>query len=179
MVAVQVLPPDPPPSAPADGGPAAELPATDFVDCYQAHYRRLVRALRLAGADASAAEDAAQDAFARALVHWGRVSRGPNPTGYVYTAGFRLLAKAQRRAARGYEGFAAAAPPDPTASSASSSVAIEAAIESMPRRRRECAVLCLLVGLPVRDAAEALGISDGTVRRHVAEARGQLASLLG
>jgi DNA-directed RNA polymerase specialized sigma24 family protein len=49
----------------------------------------------------------------------------------------------------------------------------------MPRRRRECAVLCLIVGLPVREAAAALGIADGTVRRHLEEARGQLAAVLG
>ena len=178
MVAVQVLPPDPPPPASSAAGPVAELPITDFVDCYQAHYRRLVRALRLAGADTAGAEDAAQEAFARALVHWSRISRGPNPTGYVYTAGFRLLAKAQRKAARAYEGISPAAASDTTASLASSSVAIEAALAAMPQRRRQCAVLCLVVGLPVREAAAALGIADGTVRRHLEEARSQLASVL-
>jgi len=178
MVAVQVLPPDPPPPAPSAGGPVAELPTTDFVDCYEAHYRRLVRALRLAGADTASAEDAAQEAFARALVHWVRISRGPNPTGYVYTAGFRLLAKAQRKTARGYEGLSPAPSVDTTASMASSTVAIEVALAAMPQRRRQCAVLCLVVGLPVREAATALGIAEGTVRRHLEEARTQLASVL-
>lgn len=178
MVAVQVLPPDPPVSA----APAAEAvldpSATDFVRCYQAHYHRLVRALRLAGADAAAAEDAAQDAFARALVHWGRVSRGSNPTGYVYTAGFRLLAKAQRKAARQQSLTPPGNPPDPTASTAAATVALESALAAMPQRRRACAVMCLVVGMPAREAAEALGIADGTVRKHLEDARQDLAAVL-
>ena len=179
MVAVQVLPPDPPvAAATAAAEPVLDPAATDFVHCYQANYHRLVRALRLAGADPGAAEDAAQDAFARALVHWGRVSRGPNPTGYVYTAGFRLLAKAQRKAARQQSLAPPGNPPDPTASAAATTVALEAALAGMPQRRRACAVMCLVVGLPAREAAEALGIADGTVRKHLDEARRDLAAVL-
>ena len=187
MEAVQVHPPDPPPmetGATAVGPePAAYLPTVDFVDCYQAHYHRLVRALRLAGADAGSAEDAAQEAFARALVHWRRISSGRNPTGYVYTAGFRLLAKAQRKLGHQDEAATAAArrrdgSHDPTVSTALSSVGIESALAAMPARRRACAVMCLIVGLPVREAGEALGIADGTVRKHLEEARRDLAVVL-
>lgn len=179
MVAVQALPPDPPPApAGATVDAVADLPATDFVDCYQAHYHRLVRALRLAGADAAAAEDATQEAFARALVHWNRVSRGANPTGYLYTAAFRLLAKAQRKASRDRVQAVAAPTADPTGSAAISAAAVEAALVAMPPRRRACAVMCLVVGLPARDAGAALGITDGTVRKHLEEARQDLAAVL-
>jgi len=198
MEAVQVRPPDQPepggrdpgqPPAPRgiaaplsahDASGVTELPTTDFVTCYELHYRRLVRALELAGADRQTAEDVAQDAFARALVHWWRVRRGPNPPGYVYTAGFRLLARAQRRSARNRldddsptGAFAAAARsgPDPTAQSAVSSLDVRAALAAMPPRRRACAVMCLVVGLSVAEAGAALGIADGTVRKHLDEAR--------
>ena len=178
MVAVQVLPPDPPPCESSVAGLLAEAPVTDFVTCYQTHYRRLVRALRLAGADPAGAEDAAQEAFARAFVHWNRVSRGPNPAGYVYTAGFRLLAKAQRKAARRQPETSDHGPGDPTGSAAASSAAIEAALAAMPPRRRACAVMCLMVGLPAREAGEALGIAAGTVRKHLDDARRDLAAVL-
>lgn len=178
MVAVQVLPPDPPLPAGAGARPVADLPVTDFVDCYHSHYGRLTRALRLAGADAASAEDAAQEAFARALVHWKRVSRGTNPIGYVYTAGFRLLAKAQRKAGRDHIQQVPAGPPDPTAAIATSAAAVEAALAAMPPRRRACAVMCLIVGLPAREAGEALGITDGTVRKHLDDARRDLAAVL-
>ncbi len=75
------------------------LTTSDFVECYRMHYPRLVRALRLSGADGATAEDLAQEAFGRALARWRRVSRGSNPPGYVYTTGFRLWQRAQRRQA--------------------------------------------------------------------------------
>jgi DNA-directed RNA polymerase specialized sigma24 family protein len=34
--------------------------------------------------------------------------------------------------------------------------------------------MCLIVGLPVKDAAGALGIAAGTVRKHLEEARRDL-----
>ena len=64
--------------------------ADDFVTVYQEHYPRLVRALEIGGLDRAAAEDVAQEAFARTLGHWRRVRLGTNPPGYVYRTAFRL-----------------------------------------------------------------------------------------
>ena len=64
--------------------------ARDFVTVYEAHYPRLVRALEIGGLDRPAAEDVAQEAFARTLGHWRRVRLGTNPPGYVYRTAFRL-----------------------------------------------------------------------------------------
>jgi RNA polymerase sigma factor (sigma-70 family) len=193
MEAVHVRPPDRSDAAGSDvpigepdAAPGRVLPVTDFVDCYRLHYSRLVRALRLAGADNSAAEDAAQEAFARALVHWRRVSRGSNPAGYVYTAGFRLLARAGRRSGHEQPANTPAelsddlhAASDPTGGSATSNAALISTLSAMPPRRRACAVMCLVVGLSAGEAGEALGIADGTVRKHLDEARKDLAVVLG
>jgi RNA polymerase sigma-70 factor (ECF subfamily) len=171
MGVVQAYPPD-------SDAEVAEgvLTTTDFVDCYQTHYRRLVRALRLSGADAASAEDIAQEAFARALVHWRRIRRGVNPPGYVYLTGFRLLQRAQRR----HEPPAPPPPPAaPTESSALTAVAVEASLAAMPPRRRACAVMCLIVGLSASDAAASLGIAAGTVRKHLDEARRDLQAACG
>ena len=46
----------------------------------------------------------------------------------------------------------------------------------MPPRRRACAVMCFVVGLSVQEAAEALEIAEGTVRKHLDEARRDLAA---
>jgi RNA polymerase sigma-70 factor (ECF subfamily) len=153
------------------------LTTTDFVDCYQTHYRRLVRALRLSGADPASAEDIAQEAFARALVHWRRIRRGANPPGYVYTAGFRLLQRAQRR--RGSTLPPPPPPAVPTESSVLTAMAVEASLAAMPPRRRACAVMCLIVGLSPSEAAAALGIAAGTVRKHLDEARHDLQAACG
>jgi RNA polymerase sigma-70 factor, ECF subfamily len=167
MEAVEVHPPVPP-----DGVVDAQQSTSDFVECYLMHYRRVVRALRLGGADAATAEDLAQEAFARALARWRRVSKGPNPPGYVYRTGFRLLQRSLRRSAR------ESAPPSeavaPGADSAAAAVDFEAALAAMPSRRRACAVMCMVIGMSVHEAGESLGIADGTVRKHLEEARRDL-----
>jgi RNA polymerase sigma factor (sigma-70 family) len=215
------------------------LVGTDFVDCYQTHYRRLIRALQLSGADQATAQDVAQEAFAQAFARWRSVSKGTNPPGYVYTTAFRLLRRGRRRSAwlvrgsgsrRGSErrspeppasnrstdgapAFASTRMPDvtegrgpsssadphheaashetvgsrtasrspgwpasshPTESAALTAVAVETALAAMPPRRRSCAVMCLVLGLSVHDAGAALRIADGTVRKHLEEARADL-----
>jgi RNA polymerase sigma-70 factor (ECF subfamily) len=170
MEAVQANPPD----SYRDAEVAEGVPrTTDFVDCYRTHYRRLLRALQLSGADAATAEDITQEAFARALVHWRRIRKGPNPPGYIYTTGFRLLQRDQRRADL-LPSPSTPQPWAPTESAALTVLAVETALAHMPPRRRACAVLCLIVGIPVADAATALGIAAGTVRKHLEEARRDL-----
>jgi RNA polymerase sigma-70 factor, ECF subfamily len=167
MEAVQLRPPVPP-----DGDVDGQQSTSDFVECYLIHYRRVVRALRLGGADAATAEDLAQEAFARALARWRRVRKGPNPPGYVYRTGFRLLQRSVRRAGR-----EASPPPEqvaPSADSAAAAVDFEVALAGMPQRRRACAVMCMVIGMSVHEAGEALGIADGTVRKHLEGARRDL-----
>ena len=151
--------------APSD----ADATTTDFVDCYRLHYPRLQRALRLAGADPATAEDLAQEAFARALLRWRLIRRGTNPPGYVYRTGFRLLTRRRPASAELTE---AATPTCPgPEGEATTRIAVAAALAAMPPRRRRCATMCLVVGLSVHDAADALGIAEGTVRKHLEEAR--------
>jgi len=153
----------------------ADIPAVseDFVDVYRLYYPRLLRALTLAGADRNVAEDLAQEAFARTLVHWRRVRRGTNPPGYVYRTAFRLWGRRLGQQA------VAALPVDGAATpgaegEATTRVAIARVLEAMPPRQRLCAVLCLVIGLSVSDAADALGIAEGTVRKHLEAARRDL-----
>jgi DNA-directed RNA polymerase specialized sigma24 family protein len=49
----------------------------------------------------------------------------------------------------------------------------------MPPKRRACAVMCLLVGLTPHQAGDSLGIADGTVRKHLDEARRDLRVAMG
>ena len=150
------------------------------MECYTRHYGRLVRVLRLSGADPGTAEELAQEAFARALNKWGRISRGDNPPGYVYTTGFRLLRRHLARAARWDIEEPAQlerAPAVPADAEPATRLAVEAILAVMPPKRRACAVMCLLSGLTSKEAGKALGIADGTVRKHVEEARKDLAPI--
>jgi RNA polymerase sigma factor (sigma-70 family) len=145
----------------------------DFVDLFREQYPRLLRALRMAGADPWQAEDIAQEAFARTLGHWGRVRTGPNPPGYLFRTAFRLSARRGLIPAVDGEDR-----PDDRAISpadaAAHGVDLERALAAMPPRRRACVVLCWLLEVPTAEAASALGIADGTVRKHLEAARQDL-----
>lgn len=55
---------------------------------------------------------------------------------------------------------------------------VSAGIERLPRRERDVAVLCLLEGLQIREAAHVLGVAEGTVRSRLFRARTSLKALL-
>lgn len=142
---------------------------------YEEHYPRLVRALEIGGLDRPAAEDVAQEAFARTLGHWRRVRLGTNPPGYVYRTAFRLSrAHWKRDDPLDLERAAC----NDTASEAVSNLALEAALAGMPARRRACAMLCFVVGLSPKEAARSLGIAEGTVRKQLGLAREALRYLI-
>ncbi len=150
--------------------------ASDFVEVYEAHYPRLVRALQIGGLDRASAEDVAQEAFARTLGHWRRVRLGTNPPGYAYRVGFRLA----RRTLRSEDSLLDETPGrGDVAGQVTARVAIEAVLAEMPPRRRSCAVLCLMSGVTTKDAARALGIAEGTVRKQLELARASLREALG
>jgi hypothetical protein len=56
----------------------------DFDRFFMDHYARVVGSLRLAGGEVGEAEDAAQDAFAKAMVRWKSVSTMARPATWVY-----------------------------------------------------------------------------------------------
>ena len=160
------------------GAPPVEASVTtaDFVECYRAHYPWVIRALGLGGADPGAAEDIAQEAFARSLVHWRRVRRGSNPPGYVYRTAFRLYARRanlhEEELPR--EGVATA----DLQQEAATRLTVQSALAAMPPRRRLCATLCFIVGFTPGETADALGIAEGTVRKQLELAREALRAVL-
>lgn len=144
--------------------------SADFVALYMQHYPRLVRALVLSGSERAWAEDVAQEAFARTLGHWKRVRLGTNPPGYVYRTAFRLARR--RRTEQPLIGDEVSLPG--VENEALSNVTVNEVLEKMPERRRACAMLCFVAGLTPKEAAEALGIAAGTVRKQLELARAEL-----
>jgi RNA polymerase sigma-70 factor, ECF subfamily len=170
------------PGRPAPAAPAGERSLDDegldasFIDLYRAWYPKVVRALELSGSARPSAEDCAQEAFARTLVHWRRVRRGANPPGYVFTTAFRL---ARRRTSEipslDLDGGVGV----DLAEGATLRVSAAPVLAAMPSAVRRAAVLCLVVGLTPREAALALGSAPATIRKQLASARELLAAALG
>ena len=175
---------DPPPVAPVPEPRAERLvDSADFVDLFQMHYPRLVRALTLSGATLPTAEDVAQEAFARTFRHWRRVRRGANPPGYLYLVAFRVLRRRGLLSTTPLDdasigALPASAGPGPE-DAAILTVDLERALRSLPPRRRACAVMCWCLDLTPSEAADALGIATGTVRKQLELARHDLRAELG
>ena len=151
--------------------PLPQAASDDFVDLFTSQYSRLVGVLRISGARGTAAEDLAQEAFARTLGHWRRVRGGPNPAGYLYRVAFRLL---KRRVGVAEDPLgdidepSAAPGPEDTAIAA---VGAARALAAMPPRRRACAALVWYLGFTSDEAGVILGIDGATVRTQLERAR--------
>lgn len=141
-------------------------------------YPRLVAAVALATDSRPAAEDAVQEALARA---WERSARGEHIESlgaWVTRVAIHLARSRWRRAlaerrARGRlpEGNL---PPELD----EEPVDLRAALAALPRRQREAAMLCYYLGHGVRKIAGLLGVTEGTVEATLHRARGALARAL-
>jgi RNA polymerase sigma-70 factor, ECF subfamily len=142
-------------------------------------YPRLVNAVALASGSYPAAEDAVQEALIRA---WIRSERGEGveslpawvaAVALNLTRSGRRRTMAERRARRrsAERSVVAAAPSE-------EHMDVAWALEGLPRRQREVAVLRYLLEMSTAEVAAALGIAEGTVKSSLARARAYLVESL-
>jgi RNA polymerase sigma-70 factor, ECF subfamily len=140
---------------------------SEFERFYRREAQPVFSAVFLLCRDRALAEDATQEAFARAFERWKRLGREPWAAGWVTTTALNVARRGLRRrpAHRSERGEAA----DP-----SDSVDLWAAVRRLPRRQQEAVVLHYRLDLPVSDVARILDCREGTVRTHLARARASL-----
>ncbi len=153
---------------------ATLLPVDDngFAEWYREQYRRVFASVLLVSGDHAAVADAVDEAFARALERWARVSAMDSPIGWTFTVARNQLRRSARRRARERE--LAPAP----AVAAEVDVALWATVRSLPNRERELVALRYIAGLTESQIASTLGIAPGTVARGLHDARAHLHSML-
>lgn len=160
-----------------------------YEDFFSEHYDEVVRTLALATGDRGRAEDAAQEAFAKAFRKWPTVRSMDRPVGWVVVVGTRDLRRWITRHDRRFgvatdstasdPGVSAAwatglaGSPDP-ADTVVNTVSVRDALDALPPRQRATVVLRHLAGLSTEETAKALGCSPGTVKSALSAA---LASL--
>lgn len=139
-----------------------------FEELYRREQASVFRAVyRLCG-DRLVAEDATQEAFARALARWRRLRERTWAAGWVTTTALNLARRAMRRMSR-IDDLAVTEVPDPDAA-----VDLWRAVGALPRRQQEAVVLRYALDLPVADVAAAMGCAEGTAKAHLARARNSL-----
>lgn len=146
--------------------------------CIREQYDRLVRVVSLACGSTPMAEDAVQEAFARA---WERAGRGDDPhhlVGWVVTVALNHTRSAYRR--MGAEGRARARlrAADPSGPDPEALIDLQVALPRLPARQRQAVVLHHLLELDVSAVAELLGVSPSTVKTALVRGRASLAATL-
>lgn len=156
---------------------ASDGPVRDFDGWYADEFPRVRAALTLAVRDAGLAEEATAEAFARALVHWRKVSATRSPAAWVYTVALNQVRstvrrrRLERRWVQRQRVEHAAAPPDPDDE-------LWRAVARLAPRARTAVALRYVADLTEAEVARAMGVTRGTVAATLHHARRQLAELL-
>jgi RNA polymerase sigma-70 factor (ECF subfamily) len=165
--------------APAAGTarPARVVPAS-FEGLFNLHYERLVRALTVVAGDREVAADAVQDAFVKAHLHWNRISGYDDPSGWVRRVAINRLRDEHRRTRRKRRALERIRS-QPTASNEVPELdEFARLLAALPRQQRLTTALYYVDALSVAEIADTLGISEGTVKSHLHDARGRLRPIL-
>jgi RNA polymerase sigma-70 factor (ECF subfamily) len=143
-------------------------------------YGSLVAALGLVCGDRAAAEDAVQEALARALIGLRKGATIDSLGAWVRVVALNLLRNRWRSLARERRARQRWSPEIPTAASDALEDALDlrAAIATLSRRQREAVALYYRLGLSVTETAAAMKVSDGTVKTLLSRARSALAVVL-
>jgi RNA polymerase sigma factor (sigma-70 family) len=159
-----------------DLGVEAPVDDADLREFVYTHYPRLIGALTLMCGSRATAEDAVQEALARA---WERSLRGESIASlaaWVTTVSMNLARSGLRRL--GTERRARAlliAEPEDAATGRDDLMDLRRAVAALPRRQREATVLRYYLGLDVLEIARVMGTPDGTTKSLLARARAALA----
>ncbi len=148
----------------------------DLADVYRTTYRALVRFLYRKVWDTERAEDLAQEAFARALVH-----KPENARGWLFVVAANLARDEARKAARERrhltllesEPSAVSHAPDKELEAAADCARVRAALERLTPRDREV-LLLWDSGLSYEEVAAQTGLARGAIGTTLARARRRL-----
>ncbi len=140
---------------------------------FRAEYPQVYRAVFLATGDRETAEDAVQEAFARAFARWPRLSRDEWAGGWVMTTALNACKRfLRRRSATGVTREQSDVSLDEKAD-------VTVALRALPSRQRQAVLLFYLGDLPIGGIAQVMGLAEGTVKAHLAQARSALRNRLG
>lgn len=149
-----------------------------LAEIHAAFYPRLVGELTVVAGSRASAEDCANEAFTRLVLHWNKVSKYDSPVAWLRTVGYRLAVDEQRRSRRQL----ATSDPEPAPSHIDDHPyqhEIWQAIRDLPASQREVVVRRAVHDLTDAEIAEELAVPIGTVKSRLSRARTTLRSHLG
>jgi RNA polymerase sigma-70 factor, ECF subfamily len=168
---------DAPPTPTRVPPPPAPVKA-DFDAFYLANFERFIVQLHAYTADMATAQDVVQEAFARALQRWDRVSTYDNPEAWVRRVAWNLATSNWRRIARFNTFMRKQTTERHVAEPSPDRVALVRALSTLPEAQRRAVVLHYLGDLSVADIALQERVAPGTVKSWLHRGRAALAAAL-
>lgn len=161
----------------------ADNPTDRLARLFDSHHQRLFRLARRLTADREEARDLVQEAFLRAARRPDSIPRGASPEEAWLVATLVNLCRDRFRRLgvrdRAKHHLAHDADNGPRLEDAVVARAtVQAALGRLSARRRAVVVLHEIEGVPARQIARLLGVSEITVRWHLLAARRELAAVL-
>lgn len=147
-------------------------PLFEFEVFFKDEYEPMVRALTLALGNRGAAEDAAQEAFSRALDRWSRVGLMERPAAWVYVVALRHERRQLRRLRRPID--SAGSEQVDEAAAVVDRLDLTDMLGRLTARQRRAVVLRYHADLSLSEVAAALGCRVGTVKATLHQALGIL-----
>lgn len=124
------------------------------------------------------AEDAVQEAFARAVAAGDRFRRVDNPEAWLRTVALNVVRRRWRRARMFRSLTPRIATPSEVPGISEDHVAVVDALRTLPYQQRETVALFYLADLSVLEIAAALGVAEGTVKSRLNRGRAAIADHL-
>lgn len=152
----------------------------DFDRFFQAEHDSLLRMCWGVTTDRELARDVAQETMCRAYERWDIVGgAGSNPAAWGRTVALNLVRSNWRRARTATLAEPVLRAGLRVATDAPVDADLVAALRSLADRQREAVVLHHLLDLSVGDCAEAMELSESSVKAHLRRGRARLSELLG
>ncbi len=150
------------------------MPQGDFDEFYLVNFQRLVVQLYAYTGDMAQAQDVVQEAFARALPRWAKVSGYDDPAAWVRRVALNLVSNRWRQL-RMFRAFAnqhrERYAPEPSPDR----VMLRDALATLPPTLRRVLVLHYLADMSVREIAEYEHVPEGTIKSWLYRGRAALA----
>jgi RNA polymerase sigma-70 factor (ECF subfamily) len=149
-----------------------------FDDFFRDEYPRLVPMLQALTGDRGLAEDLAQESFAKAQRYWDRIAAYDRPGAWVRRVALNASSNSRRRREREHSALARVGGGDVVLELAGGDDELWERVRALPEQQRWAVALFYVEDRSVADTAAVLGCSEGTVKTHLARARGTLARQL-
>jgi RNA polymerase sigma factor (sigma-70 family) len=144
----------------------------EFRSLYEAEAPAVFRTVFLLCRDGSMAEDATQEAFARALARWARLRQQPWVAGWVTSTAINVARRGLRRRRT-------LPVPEPKEHDVEAAIDLWRAVRELPLRQQQAVVLRYRVDLSMEEIGAVMECDPGTVRTHLARARETLRTRMG